>query len=85
MDWKDIKTLLLKHHTKFLSYSFSRKTIAQTLSDTLGVPVAESAVAVKGTSVFVSVHPAIKNELLLKKQEILLLLRKQSINVSDIK
>ena len=77
MDWKDMRPLLARLEKLFAVATVSRETVARVASEIVGVPIPLSAITVKKTSVSFAVHPAIKTELLLKKERLLLLLNKE--------
>ena len=87
MQWKDVKTLLAKTSGFLQAEILLRKTVADVVSEALGVSVAERDLKIKDRIVTLRSHPALKNEVLFKKVEILNLLKARGVGaqVADIR
>lgn len=70
-----MKSLLAKPHARIHAHQNLKKTITEVLTRELGVELARSAVRIKHGTIFISGHPALKNEIQLKKEKIISLLK----------
>ena len=79
MEWKDVRSLLSKTQNILQGTLFLRNTIAHTLSEVLGVAVPGHEIKIKNKVVTLRSHPALKNEVVLKKTQILTLLQARGV------
>ena len=79
MEWKDLKSLLSKTQSALQAEMLLRETVAGTVSEVLGVSVSQRDLKIKNKVVTLNSHPALKNEVLFRKTEILNLLNERGV------
>lgn len=79
MEWQDLRSLLERTRKILGTEIESRKDIAATVSGVLKVDIDERTVRIRGRKVVFDVHPAIKNEILLRKEELLTQLHRRGL------
>ena len=85
MEWKDLKSLLGPIGRRLGSDHTSWSTIAALLHSTAGVVVDKKAMRIRNGVLFLDTHPAVKSEILLRKQELLARFRECGVGAADIK
>ncbi len=86
MEWKDIQSLLSKISGKLQSYTLLQQAVSRAITQSLSITLPEDSVRVRGRTAFVDAHPAVKNEILLKKKEILASIQKEfGERVTDVR
>ena len=76
MAWKEIKTLLVKNSRIVNNNDTLKKEVVRIIQELLKFSISEHDVMLKGRSIIVKAHPAVKNDLMLRKGEILNFLKK---------
>lgn len=86
-EWKDIKSLLWKVGGLLASNSALKKEIVGAIQKSLGVSIPEDSVTIKQKTAFIRAHPAIKNEVAMRKEKVLSTLRERGFGrrVVDIR
>lgn len=85
MAWKDLQSLLGSARRRLGAAHTSWSTIAALLRATAGVAVDKKEMRIKDGVLFLNTHPAVKSEVLLRKQDILRMFRECGVGVTDIK
>lgn len=67
MDWKDVSVILKGSFSRFSERVRLLSISTEVLKEVLGVLVEEKQLRIKGKRLYVSGHPALKNEIQLKK------------------
>ncbi|MDD5318389.1 MAG: hypothetical protein PHF79_01010 [Candidatus Pacebacteria bacterium] len=77
----------LSRYQTFKDSTLDREKIAQTLSIFMKVSFTKKEIILKDNVLFIKTHPAIKNEIFLKKTSILSYLKEKNpeVSVSDIR
>jgi len=71
VDWKEIKTLLQKTSRHLNKNSALKQAAVRAVEQELKISLPEEALTVKGKTIVVKGHPALKQELVLHKAKIL--------------
>ena len=78
MEWKTLQSFLLKAKTILGNNGDAKNSFSEACKSLIGADIATSSVEVRGGKMYVSAHPIIKNEILLKKKEILFFLQQKN-------
>lgn len=74
--FKNLKANVFKNKDKI---DFIRKTI----SETINFEISENEIVLRGDSVKLNIHPAVKHQIKTKKEEIILKLKENNIFISN--
>ena len=77
MDWKDIKSLISSAYARFASQQDLRAAVSYAIESVVGLKVPASSIDIRNRVALVHAHPALKNELFLRKESILKMIASQ--------
>ncbi len=76
-NWKDIKSMLVKAGGALAFSENLKNEVVYAVNKILNINVPASSISLKRRIVFVSAHPAVKNEIAMKKEKILKILQER--------
>ncbi len=85
-EWKDMKSLLSRVALALGVRTALVDVVRSAIESCINVPIARESVRIKGKIAYIQAHPAVRNEIFLKKEKILLKINELEVGtLSDIR